>query len=294
MNGLRFIRTRCNLSLSELANKLGITRQALSSWENGYKEIPSQRKEQLVDFFGIDASYFGEISEKEKQILFDKAMFRYDENGKQTYRYKPREGVIDLKNERIYFLGTTEISLDEEYIQARQKKEQTLKRIDTLIKWENPGSMLSEISCINRGCGIYDKLSELLEEMRRNESLLKMPFFHEVEGILEAMLVAYGRMEAEQVQSCYDVKEYPYEKDVEWVLYLAEKIKEHWDAKKFAIEKYYEESWRSWKEDRKREKKELENTKKEIKSIEQQIEEAEARHKEFKKAHPEHFLASCE
>ena len=56
MNGLRFIRTRCNLSLSELANKLGITRQALSSWENGYKEIPNQRKEQLVNFFGIDAS----------------------------------------------------------------------------------------------------------------------------------------------------------------------------------------------------------------------------------------------
>ena len=289
MNGLRFIRTRCNLSLSELANKLGITRQALSSWENGYKEIPNQRKEQLVNFFGIDASYFGEISEKEKQILFDKAMFRYDENGKQTYRYKLREGVSDLKNERIYFLGTTEISLDEEYIQARQKKEQTLKRIDTLIKWENHGSMLSEISSINRGCGIYDKLSELLEEMSRNESLLKMPFFYEIEGILEAM-----QMEAEQLQSRCDVKEDPYEKDVEWVLYLAEKIKEHWDAKKFAVEKHNEKMWKNLAEYRKREKKELENTKKEIKSIEQQIEEAEARHQEFKKAHPEHFLASCE
>ena len=102
------------------------------------------------------------------------------------------------------------------------------------------------------------------------------------------------QMEAEQLQSRCDVKEDPYEKDVEWVLYLAEKIKEHWDAKKFAVEKHNEKMWKNLAEYRKREKKELENTKKEIKSIEQQIEEAEARHKEFKKAHPEHFLASCE
>ena len=29
MNGLRYIRTRCNLSLSELAEFIGVTRQAL-------------------------------------------------------------------------------------------------------------------------------------------------------------------------------------------------------------------------------------------------------------------------
>ena len=52
MNGLRYIRTRCNLSLNELAEFIGVTRQALSSWENGKKEIPEQRLEQLADFSG--------------------------------------------------------------------------------------------------------------------------------------------------------------------------------------------------------------------------------------------------
>ena len=44
MNGLKYIRTRCNLSLSELADMIGVSRQALSSWENGKKDIPEQRR----------------------------------------------------------------------------------------------------------------------------------------------------------------------------------------------------------------------------------------------------------
>ena len=75
MNGLKYIRTRCNLSLSELARFIGVTRQALSSWENGRKEIPEQRKEQLACFFGIDKEYFGEISEKEKNTCLRKQCF---------------------------------------------------------------------------------------------------------------------------------------------------------------------------------------------------------------------------
>lgn len=89
MNGLKYIRVRCNLSLNDLAECIGVTRQALSAWENGKKEIPEQRKEQLSEFFGIDQRYFGEISEEEKITLLEKAMFRYDHNGRESYRYKP-------------------------------------------------------------------------------------------------------------------------------------------------------------------------------------------------------------
>ena len=39
MNGLRFIRTQCNLSLNDIATVLGVSRQMVSSWENGKKEI---------------------------------------------------------------------------------------------------------------------------------------------------------------------------------------------------------------------------------------------------------------
>lgn len=37
MNGLKYIRTQCNFSLSELAERLDVSRQIISAWENGKK-----------------------------------------------------------------------------------------------------------------------------------------------------------------------------------------------------------------------------------------------------------------
>lgn len=45
MNGLKYIQTRCNISLNELAETIGVTRQSLSSWECNKKaySIKTQR-----------------------------------------------------------------------------------------------------------------------------------------------------------------------------------------------------------------------------------------------------------
>ena len=52
MNGLNFIRTRCNISLSELADILDVSRQQISAWENGVKPICQKRLSQLSKYFG--------------------------------------------------------------------------------------------------------------------------------------------------------------------------------------------------------------------------------------------------
>ena len=54
MNGLKFIRIQCNLSLSNMATTLGVSRQIISAWENGKKELPQERAEQLSRYFGVD------------------------------------------------------------------------------------------------------------------------------------------------------------------------------------------------------------------------------------------------
>ena len=69
MNGLRWLRIRCNLSTSELADQLGVTRQAVCSWESGKKAIPEKRKNQMAAFFGIDRTYFDEIDEEKRNEL---------------------------------------------------------------------------------------------------------------------------------------------------------------------------------------------------------------------------------
>lgn len=54
MNGLKYIRIRCNLSLNELADAIGVTRQALSAWENGKQSIPEQRKNSWKIFSALN------------------------------------------------------------------------------------------------------------------------------------------------------------------------------------------------------------------------------------------------
>ena len=76
MNGLSFIRRRCNLSQGQLAAKLGVTRQAINLWENRREPLPEARKEQLGRFFGLDPELFDEIKDKTtyRQVDFDKAI----------------------------------------------------------------------------------------------------------------------------------------------------------------------------------------------------------------------------
>ncbi|MCR4672258.1 MAG: helix-turn-helix transcriptional regulator [Lachnospiraceae bacterium] len=74
MIGLTYIRRKSNLSLAELSAVLGVSRQAISSWENGRKQIPPKRKAEMAEFFGIDEKFFGEITDVEQKELEALAM----------------------------------------------------------------------------------------------------------------------------------------------------------------------------------------------------------------------------
>lgn len=228
MNGLRYIRIRCNLSLNELAENIGVTRQALSSWENERKEIPEKRLEQLEEFFGIDKKYFGEIDDEDVEFIQNKAMFRWNENGKQTYRYKPLPGVTNLYSERIYFMGECSLSLDEEYSQSLKQMQQTLNKVEEIIKWiDGEGSIESKITCINRGCGIYEMINALMEHGRQEKAGLKIPLLYEYTNVWKAMLIAYGLIGTENLDSL-DLSQHYTGEDGEWIIQLSEILRERW------------------------------------------------------------------
>ena len=50
---LMVIRTRCNYSQTVLSSVLGLSRQVVSAWENGYKKIPEGRLAELASLFGV-------------------------------------------------------------------------------------------------------------------------------------------------------------------------------------------------------------------------------------------------
>ncbi len=94
MNGLTYIRIRCNVSQSFLAQKLGVTRQAINLWENRTTPPPGKRLKQLTEFFGIDEKYFGEISEEQQHEIDAIPAYRHEENGHTYYCNSICQGVF--------------------------------------------------------------------------------------------------------------------------------------------------------------------------------------------------------
>ena len=69
MNGLKYIRTNeSNMTMEKLADKLGVSKQLVSMWENGKKKIPEKRTLQLEKILGIPRKYFllENVSEREQ------------------------------------------------------------------------------------------------------------------------------------------------------------------------------------------------------------------------------------
>lgn len=232
MNGLKYIRTRCNLSLNELADIMGISRQALSSWETGKKEIPTKRLEQLEVIFGLDKKYFAEINEEDKQQLLMKAMFLYEENGKQSYRYAPPENLEELTVLPIYFLKDAEYSLDERYAQVLKRKKDTLDKVEDIINWtNNAGSLQSHLACINRGCEAYELITDMMQKMRTEKVNLKMDFYYEMLSIWYAMAIAYGIRDESKILSQFENCDFNVSEDPEWIKELAQYFKKHWEEK---------------------------------------------------------------
>lgn len=278
MNGLKYVRTRCNLSVNDLAEYLGVTRQAVCSWENGKKELPVLRQEQLSVFFGIDKKYFGEITETDKKYLIEKAMFCHNEKGKESFRYKPQEGVTDIRGELVYFLEDNDISLNEEFDRAKKKQQQTIMRIENIIRG-NYDSMQNQMMSMGRGCRIYDMINDSMEAMEKEKGFLKIPFYYELINVLEAMCLAYGLIEEDDLSDNNSTE--PHRgKDEKWIEQLSQQIKEHWDEERLFQETYHE---KITKKTRKRN--DVEDKKEE--SLEKQILKIEEHNRRFREEHPE-------
>lgn len=201
MNGLRYIRKQCNFSLSQLAERLEVSRQIISAWENGKKEIPEMRKKQLADFFGIDKCFFDEISEEQKRILLDKAMFRYIEDGEETYRYKPDKNTKKLV---AYFPPEHEMSLSEELIELQRKQKQLLDRINHMISGPKQVSLRDQMCFITRGVEVFSMIADAMDGCFSKEIQYKMPYYFGILEVLRAMNIVINLSDDEHRDNVSD------------------------------------------------------------------------------------------
>lgn len=197
MNGLKYIRTQCNFSLSELADRLNVSRQIISAWENGKKEIPDARKIQMAEFFGIDKSFFDDITVEQKKVLLGKAMFRYVESGMETYRYKPN---MQEKSHTAYFIPEREMSLDEEFVELQRIQKQLIERINHIISGPEQVKLRDQMSYIIRGTEVFSKTADAMEACFSKEPQLKMQYFFGMVEVLQALNIAIVGTDDENLQ----------------------------------------------------------------------------------------------
>jgi len=88
-----------DLTQEELAQRLGVSRQAVNTWEKGKVRIPKARREMLAAFFGIEADC---LDEKVAEVVYD-------------------ESFPLLERERVKLADGNSLSAKQEEVEASKK-----------------------------------------------------------------------------------------------------------------------------------------------------------------------------
>ncbi len=179
----------------------------------------------------------------------------------------------------ICFPGDRTLSLDERYVHTQKQIKDVLEKTAEIIRYyDKGGTIQGQISCINRGCRIYNTLNMIMDEMPKQKIPNRMLFFYEIDSILQALSLALGlTSETEIFNDTFISIDDPLYDNNDWIFALSKQFKEHWENKITTMEKYIETQ-------------KADTTTKEssqpISDIHNKIEHAENVNREFWKEHP--------
>lgn len=132
MNGLKYIRTRCNYSQRALAETLGVSRQAVNMWENSKKPPSQEHKEDLCFILGIDnPDYFGELTSEIYEELKELPIYKIPfEGDSEKFAFKPIKSD-DLRYQCKHSMKyiDEQLSLDEKCTLKRSELKNLLEEI---------------------------------------------------------------------------------------------------------------------------------------------------------------------
>jgi len=217
MNGLTYIRIRCNVSQTFLAQKLGVTRQAINLWENRETALPSKRLIQLKEFFGIDERYFGMLTDETRREIDATPAYRHEEDGHTYYCYVPHEEFCvcpDLKTLLVPPEGSMStfcegrnsnktaaplISVDDKYQLIRQELKELLSNIDELTETSRyPMGTHEKLSSTYRILHIFSPLVESVREYTLSEEISpahRMLYYFMLQEVMAAIGIVYGSID---------------------------------------------------------------------------------------------------
>lgn len=200
MNGLSFIRRRCNLSQRQLAEKLGVTRQAINLWENRREPLPKARKEQLSQFFGLEPELFNEIKQEQKDALLHRPCFMYrDDDGHDYFLFrenplKPFGCLLNGKADQSF-------TQDEQMILDRRELEEMLDILREAVFPKNRSRWTAWDSnvAMNRMRCILGGMTDALEAIQKHSKDRKMDCFYLMMQVELALALALGGIEKDDL-----------------------------------------------------------------------------------------------
>lgn len=262
MKGLTYIRIRCNISQSFLAQKLGVTRQAVNLWENSDAPLPPRRLKQLSEFFGIGERYFCELTEEMTQEINATPVYLHEEEGHSYYCFVPHAGccrhpdmqtLLALPQDGVPQNGTGVLvydgaggpllSVDDKYLLARHELKELLAGIDRLTETSrHPMSAHDRLMSTHRILGIFAPLAESVRKITLDDAISpahRMFYYHMLMEVMAAIGVVYGAIDPAELPQEEPVdpdgNPWPYGMHPRFIRKVAALLEEELEARKAEI-----------------------------------------------------------
>lgn len=203
MNGLKYIRTKCNYSQRSLAEALGVSRQAINMWENS-KKLPSrERKEDLCCIFGIDnPDCFGELTAEQRKEIDELPMYKLSFGGdSERFAFKPIN-----PNDRVYNLkhltnANEPLSLDEKCKLRRLELKALLDDISNYAVEKDIKNSIDNLTALNRTLRIFEGIFDAAKEARGKHPEYVMVYIYTIMAVLGAMNISFGNIDEDDVMN---------------------------------------------------------------------------------------------
>lgn len=205
MNGLKLIRTICNYSQAALAEKLGVTRQAVNMWEHSRKPIPENRRSEICRFFGVEMEeWLGEIDEKTADEIRKSRVFREVGDSSEHYKFSPTEDMAGKIG--IRFECEDDISLDERCELYRIKFKELLADIQNYAEEQKRGmkNSMFRISRMNTASRIFGDIFAAVKSCSAKNPAMIMPHIYSIFAAIDGINIAFGNFSEEEYLNSAD------------------------------------------------------------------------------------------